>query len=97
MNVILWVGIYLGVVNIIGFSMMGIDKNRARRKAWRIPEAQFFLVALIGGSIGTTVGMFVFRHKTKHWYFAVGMPVILAVQIALVIALIWSPMEITLF
>ena len=97
MNVILWVGIYLGVVNIIGFSMMGIDKNRARRKAWRIPEAQFFLVALIGGSIGTTVGMYVFRHKTKHWYFAVGMPVILAVQIALVIAIIWSPMEITLF
>ena len=97
MNVILWVGIYLGVVNIIGFSMMGIDKNRARRKAWRIPEAQFFLVALIGGSIGTTVGMYVFRHKTKHWYFAVGMPVILAVQIALVIALIWSPLEITLF
>ena len=97
MNVILWVGIYLGVVNIIGFSMMGIDKNRARRKAWRIPEAQFFLVALIGGSIGTTVGMFVFRHKTKHWYFAVGMPVILAVQIALVIALIWSPLEFTLF
>ena len=85
------------MVNIIGFSMMGIDKNRARRKAWRIPEAQFFLVALIGGSIGTTVGMYVFRHKTKHWYFAVGMPVILAVQIALVIALIWSPLEITLF
>ena len=97
MNVILWVGIYLGVVNIIGFSMMGIDKNRARRKAWRIPEAQFFLFALIGGSIGTTVGMYVFRHKTKHWYFAVGMPVILAVQIALVIALIWSPLEFTLF
>ena len=97
MNVILWVGVYLGVVNIIGFSMMGIDKNRARRKAWRIPEAHFFLVALIGGSIGTTVGMYVFRHKTKHWYFAVGMPVILAVQIALVIALIWSPLEITLF
>lgn len=97
MNVILWVGIYLGVVNIIGFGMMGIDKNRARRKAWRIPEAHFFLVALIGGSIGTTVGMYVFRHKTKHWYFSVGMPVILAVQIALVIALIWSPMEITLF
>lgn len=75
--------LYLLAVNIAGFAMMGIDKKRAVRRAWRIPETALFLTALIGGSAGSLLGMYTFRHKTKHWYFVIGMPVILAVQIFL--------------
>ncbi len=79
--------IYLAIVNIVGFAMMGIDKRKAIRGAWRIPEASLFLVAIIGGSIGSILGMQVFRHKTKHWYFKYGMPAILILQIAIVVFL----------
>ena len=75
--------IYLILVNITGFAMMGIDKKRAKRGAWRIPEKALFLVSALGGSIGTWAGMYFFHHKTKHWYFVVGMPLILLVQIIL--------------
>jgi len=74
---------YLAIVNIVGFAMMGIDKKRAIRGAWRISEASLFLVALIGGSIGSILGMKTFRHKTKHWYFKYGMPAILILQLVL--------------
>ncbi len=74
---------YLLVVNIVGFAMMGIDKKKAIQGAWRIPEASLFLVAFIGGSIGSILGMHKFRHKTKHWYFKYGMPAILILQIVL--------------
>ena len=74
---------YLMVANIVGFALMGIDKKRAKRGAWRIPEKTLFLVSALGGSIGTWVGMYFFHHKTKHWYFVVGMPLILLVQIIL--------------
>ncbi len=97
MSVILWIGIYLCVVNVLGFIMMGVDKNKARRRAWRIPEAHLFIIAIIGGSLGTTMGMHVFRHKTKHWYFLFGMPAILIIQVALVVILYLSPLQITLF
>lgn len=97
MNVLLWLAIYLVVVNLLGFAMMGIDKSRARRRAWRIPEAHLIIVALIGGSVGAILGMWLFRHKTRHWYFAYGLPVILVLQIAVVIALILSPLQISLF
>ena len=79
---------YLIIVNIVGFAIMGIDKAKAKKHAWRIPEATLFLVALIGGSIGSIAGMQIFRHKTKHWYFVVGMPVIFFLQLALAIFLI---------
>ncbi len=79
--------VYLVIVNIVGFVMMGIDKKKAIRGAWRIPEASLFLVALIGGSIGSILGMQTFRHKTKHWYFKYGMPAILILQVAIVIFL----------
>lgn len=72
---------YFLVMNIAGLAVMGIDKAKARRHAWRIAETTLFLISLLGGSIGTWAGMYLFRHKTKHWYFVVGMPVILAVQI----------------
>ena len=77
--------IYLLVVNIIGFIIMGVDKKRAIRGAFRISEASLFFVAFIGGSLGSIIGMQHFRHKTKHWYFQYGMPVILMVQIALLL------------
>lgn len=77
------VPIYLAVMNIIGLAVMGIDKWKAKRHAWRISEKMLFLVSILGGSIGTFVGMYLFRHKTKHWYFVIGMPAILILQIAL--------------
>lgn len=73
---------------------MGIDKHKAKKHAFRIPEATLFTVALIGGSIGSIVGMYFFRHKTRHWYFVYGMPAILILQIALVMFIINGPFEI---
>ena len=80
--------IYLAIVNIIGFALMGVDKKRAIRGAWRISESSLFLSAVLGGSIGCILGMNLFRHKTKHWYFKFGMPAILVLQIAAVIFLL---------
>ena len=71
---------YLLIVNIIAFAMMGIDKGRAKRGAWRISEKALFISALIGGSIGAICGMQFFRHKTKHLKFTLGLPAILAAQ-----------------
>lgn len=71
---------YLLFLNIFGFSIMGIDKQKAKRHQWRISEKTLFMASLLGGSIGTLVGMYFFHHKTKHWYFVVGMPLILIVQ-----------------
>ena len=73
--------IYLAVMNLIGFVVMGVDKRRAVRGDWRISEASLFGVALLGGALGCTLGMQCFRHKTKHWYFRLGMPLIFIVQI----------------
>ncbi len=94
MKVILLIAIYIFILNIIGFVMMGVDKARARKRGFRIPEATLFTVALIGGSIGMIAGMFTFRHKTRKWYFVYGLPVILILQIAAVVALYLSPLEI---
>lgn len=71
---------YVLLVNLVAFALMGIDKNRAKRNAWRIPEKQLFFWAVIGGSIGAIAGMQFYRHKTRHWYFRYGMPAILLVQ-----------------
>ena len=76
-------GVYLLCMNLAAFLLMGADKRRARQHRWRIPEATLFLAAALGGSLGAVAGMRVFRHKTRHWYFVVGMPAILAVQLAL--------------
>ena len=72
---------YLVIVNIAGLAVMGIDKAKAIKGAWRIPEKTLFLFSLIGGSIGTWAGMYLFHHKTKHWYFVIGMPAILIIQL----------------
>ena len=74
---------YLAAVNVLAFALMGIDKAKAKRGARRIPEKVLFLSALIGGSIGAIAGMFVFRHKTKHLSFVLGLPAILLLHLAL--------------
>lgn len=79
--------IYLIGINLAGFIIMGVDKKRAIRGAWRISEASLFLTAILGGCLGCILGMQHFRHKTKHWYFKYGMPAILVVQILLFILL----------
>lgn len=70
----------LVLVNLVEFALMGWDKRRARRGEWRVRERTFFLLALLGGALGGIVGMQVFRHKTKHWYFRYGLPAILILQ-----------------
>jgi len=80
--------IYLIVINAAAFLLMLIDKVKAKKNLWRIPEATLFLVAAIGGSVGSILGMYTFRHKTKHIKFIVGMPVILAAQIVIAILIL---------
>ncbi len=96
MNVIILLAAYFIIMNIIGFALMGIDKHKAKKRAFRIPEATLFIVALIGGSIGSILGMYAFRHKTKHWYFVYGMPFILIVQLILLAVLIYAPISISI-
>lgn len=69
------------IVNALGFLLMLIDKYKAKKNLWRIPERTFFIIALMGGSLGCLGGMYISRHKTKHLSFTVGIPLILAVQI----------------
>ena len=76
---------YLLLANLVGFVLMGIDKHKAKKKQWRIPEKTLFLSAILGGSIGALYGMHLFRHKTKHKSFKFGMPAILIVQLLLII------------
>lgn len=81
--------INLIIMNIAGLSVMGIDKCRAVRHQWRVPEKTLFLLSILGGSVGTWAGMYIFHHKTRHWYFVIGMPLILLVQIAAAFWLLW--------
>ena len=75
---------YLALVNLWAFALMGFDKRRAKmRGAQRVRERTLFLSALLGGGLGACLGMWIFRHKTKHWYFVVGMPLILLAEAAL--------------
>ena len=71
------------VMNLAAFALMGIDKAKAKAGAWRIPEKTLFLVTALFGGLGGTLGMNVFRHKTKHWYFKYGFPALLVIQVAL--------------
>lgn len=77
-------------INLLSFSLMGIDKRKARRGAWRIPEKTLFLSAVLGGSVGAILGMQCFRHKTRHRSFVWGMPSILLLQVLLIaVFLLW--------
>lgn len=80
--------IYLLVINIIAFFAMFIDKKKAEKNRWRIKESTLLILALIGGSIGAIVGMYTFRHKTQKPRFFVGIPIIIALQILIVIAIL---------
>jgi uncharacterized membrane protein YsdA (DUF1294 family) len=76
-----WLILYLFAVNITAFALFGADKRKARRNAWRISERALFLSAVLGGSLGALIGMRLFHHKTKHWYFVIGIPAILVLQV----------------
>ena len=80
--------VYLVIINLLSLFLMAEDKRRARRGAWRIPEKTLFLLPLLGGSVGALAGMRVFHHKTKHWYFVWGIPLILLAQMALAVWLL---------
>lgn len=80
-----YIPIYFAAINLVTFFVYGIDKYRAKRGAWRIPEKTLFLLPILGGSIGAIAGMKVFHHKTKHWYFRYGLPLILLAQVALAV------------
>ena len=73
---------YLIAVNVLAFVLMGLDKCRAKKNAWRIPERTLFLPVIFGGALGGVAGMRLFRHKTRHWTFRLGMPAILILQVA---------------
>ena len=81
---------YLAIMTVVGFIIMGADKKKAKDGAWRVKESTLFLISLIGGSLGTLAGMYFFRHKTRHWYFVVGMPLILLLHIGLGVFLLWK-------
>lgn len=85
--------LYAVAVNVVSFIVMGVDKRKAIKRAWRIPESTLFVLAIIGGSLGSVIGMHLFHHKTRHWYFLYGMPVILALQVILILTLVFSPIE----
>lgn len=85
MTIYIIAGAYVIITNVIGFAMMGVDKDRSRRNKWRISETSLFVMALLGGSVGTLTGMYFFHHKTAHPAFFIGMPLILILQLALVI------------
>ncbi len=78
--------LYLLIINAAGFLFMLADKWKAKKNRWRIPEATLMIVAALGGSIGSLLGMYTVRHKTKHLKFTLGIPLILAVQI---VAAVW--------
>ncbi|MBQ4214710.1 MAG: DUF1294 domain-containing protein [Bacteroidales bacterium] len=77
--------LYLLAINIAAFIAFGIDKYKAKRDKWRVPESTLLTMAVLGGSIGALAGMKIWRHKTLHNKFRIGIPVILALQIIVII------------
>jgi uncharacterized membrane protein YsdA (DUF1294 family) len=73
---------YLVIINLVGLLVIRIDKKKARKGSWRIPEKQIWLTALLGGSLGVFLGMEIYRHKTKHKSFIYGVPIIIILQIS---------------
>lgn len=87
MNVLLIAGIVLVLLNLLSFSLMAYDKRCAQTGRWRVPEKTLFIAAACFGGLGGVLGMVLCRHKTKHWYFRVFFPLLLAVQAGL---LVWG-------
>ena len=84
-----WVLIYAALINIIAFFAMGIDKERAQKRYRRIPEKTLLAMAILGGGLGTWLGMYMFRHKTKHDYFVKIVSVVMIIQIVLMFVFLW--------
>jgi len=82
--------IALIVLNLTGLVIIALDKNKARKRKWRIPEKTFFLIALLGGSPGVYIGMLLWRHKTRHWSFMLGIPVIFILQLAVICFILFN-------
>lgn len=76
---------YLLIINALSFLLMLVDKWKAKKNRWRVRESTLLIVAALGGSIGSLAGMYLFRHKTQHLKFTVGIPLILAAQCFLVV------------
>ena len=76
-----FVSVYFILINLMGIVIMAYDKRRAIMRKWRVPEAHLFFIALIFGSLGSIIGMYMFHHKTKHLKFTMGMPLILLIQV----------------
>ncbi|MBR5897329.1 MAG: DUF1294 domain-containing protein [Lachnospiraceae bacterium] len=91
METAIWIIAYFAAVNLIGYASMGIDKYRAQNHKWRISEAMLMFFAIIGGSVGSIIGMKFFRHKTKHKLFTIGLPIVLIVQIIIILYLWLGP------
>ncbi len=83
-----WVLLILAAVNLLAFALYGVDKVKAKKGAWRIPEATLLLVAFLGGSVGALLGMEVFRHKTRHAKFRILVPLFLILHIALAVYMV---------
>ena len=83
-------GLYLLLVNLCAFLIMGIDKRRAKKDRWRISEKTLFLPVILGGGLGGILGMRLFHHKTRHWYFRFGFPAIFLIESALLLFLLWK-------
>lgn len=80
--------IYFLIINFIGIVVMAIDKYKAKKDKWRVPEMTLFLITFLGGGIGTTFAMHKFHHKTKKWYFLYGFPIILVLESLIIITMI---------
>lgn len=74
---------YFAIINLTAFCMMGMDKYKARRNKWRISESSLFIAGILGGGIGMLLGMGIFRHKTRHWKFIIGIPAVVVINIIL--------------
>ena len=83
--------LYLLIINALALLLMLADKRMAEKNLWRIPESTLLTAAAFGGSIGALIGMYRFRHKTRHLKFTLGIPAILIAQIALVVFLFYYP------
>lgn len=81
---------YILIINITSFMLMYIDKQKSIKHKWRIKEKTLFLSAAIGGSIGSLLGMYIFRHKTKHKNFKIGIPIILFIQLTFLITVLYK-------
>lgn len=93
MNVIFVLLGYLMLINLVGFTAMFLDKRKARKGAFRIPESTLFTIAFMGGSLGSLIGMYTFRHKTRHRSFTIGMPLLLLLQLLVLFFLYLSPIQ----